>query len=424
MFHMNRIAAIAAFLFAPTAHAQWETRTVGGMDSRIYTPASTSPIGDGHALMIVLHGCSQSADQLQDHGNFEATADAFGMVIALPNVPLGGVIAGCWDYYGPDHARTGRHDGALIDMTEALRDDATLDLDPAQLYMVGFSAGAGEALVMGCLAPELYAGVGVAAGPGLGTTVTEIPQVSTTGEAAAALCQQFAGSNAAHLTSQVGVSFTDTNDLTVAQGYAMVSAEMFGNVFGPGLSAMSTQALDVPSLAGASPSGTGTIYADDGGPRVVWIQSTGVGHAWPSGSGEPSVGLAFVSGTGLNFSMYLAEFFTANNQRAEGDWDPGDDSGGDDDDGGSEGGVGDESGSGDDGSDDDDDGSDGGDDGDHGDEGEPGGSGSNADPGEAGHVDPSGCQCRSVDSCSSPPGLLLLLLLTSTARRRSRRCAR
>jgi poly(3-hydroxybutyrate) depolymerase len=314
-------------LTAPNvAHAAWESRSIAGMSVEIYTPESTSPIGSGRGLLIGLHGCIQTAAQLRDYAVLETAADDFGMVIALPLVPDGGVVAGCWDYYGADHSRSDGPSGALVELTESLRDDAGYEVDPAQIYVAGLSSGGGEALVVGCLAPDLFAGVGVIAGPSVGTTSLQIGAVATTAEQAATVCTALADTHNADFATQLAVTFTDTSDFTVAQGYAQINADMFASLYGGGLQ---QSAFDMASLAGSMPAGMGTRYDDDDGGRVSALHSTsGTGHNWPSGSGTNGPALSYVSGNGVDFAYHLADFFTANARRV-------DDGEGSSDDGGS-----------------------------------------------------------------------------------------
>lgn len=418
------VATIALGLatFATPVLAAWETKNAGGMSVHVYTPGAESPLG-GHALLVALHGCTQTATQLKDFGNFEHAAEDFGMVIALPDVPGGGVYAGCWNYYGALHNGTSGHDAAVISLAQTLLADGALGIDPAQVYLAGFSSGGGEALVVGCLAPDLFAGIGAAAGPSLGTAATEIGQVSQTAAGATMLCNQYAGGNADALGSQLGVAFTDAQDFVVAQGYAGVNADMFAAVYG----SPTTSAFDVATVEGAMPAGSGTYYADGDGPRVALIQSTsGGGHAWPAGSGEAGGGVSYVAGNGVDFAYFLATFFTANNRRADGDWDPGSD----DDDGGSSGDDGTDGGddAGDDGvddaadddaADDDDDGADdAADDGDD-DGGDDDANGDGGADGTDGYIEPSGCQCASTTG-PDPGALFIALLAVPWLRRRGR----
>ena len=65
----------------------------------------------------------QTASVLQTGGNWAATAEKYGMVVALPDAPNGGVVLGCWDYYDANHSRTApaRHDDNLLGLVAALK---------------------------------------------------------------------------------------------------------------------------------------------------------------------------------------------------------------------------------------------------------------------------------------------------------------
>ncbi len=323
--------AFAALLPATEARAEWSTETLAGMTVELYAPATESPVGEGRALMLVLHGCTQPASAIRTEGNLEAAVDSMGVVMAVPDVPNGGVVAGCWDYYGALHTRTSGHNGALLALVDTLLGDADLAVDANQVYIVGFSSGGGQAIVSGCVAPDVFAGIGVVAGPALGTGIPDIGTVNTTAAQAAALCVQLAGDEAAALESQAAVTFADSADFTVSTGYNAVNAGMFGAVLSVGLDAMEAEPIEFGMLPGATPAGTGSTYADASGIRLAQLDSTsGVGHAWPSGSGMSGGLLTYVNGNGVNMSQYAVEFFAMYNPRAGG-WDPpGGDDGGDD----------------------------------------------------------------------------------------------
>jgi poly(3-hydroxybutyrate) depolymerase len=403
---------IAALSLPSSARAAWETKQIAGMSVEVYTPASQSPIGEGRALMLGLHGCAQTGANLRQYGAFEQTAEDFGMVLALPTVPGGGVIAGCWDYYGPTHDRTSGHNAPLLELTQTLRDDPSYGIDPAQVYLTGFSSGGGQALIVGCLAPELFAGLAISAGPSLGTTVAQIAQVGTTVEQTVALCQQFAGEHVGDFATQVAITFTDTQDFTVAQGYAQINADMFATLYGGDLT---TGALDVATLPGTNPAGTGVRYDDAQGERIAFVTSMGVGHNWPAGSGMGG-GAVYVANTGLDLAAFAATTFTANNRRASGEWGPGDE-GGDESGSGEGGGAGTGGDSAGDGGSSEDGGS-----------GESAGGNSGASTltvgiDDDGHIEPSGCQCR-ADTRDRSGATAWLALAIAAMRRRPRRPGR
>lgn len=391
-----RVAFVTASLMPATAAASgsWSSSPIAGMTTHVYAPDSTSPIGEGRALLVGLHGCVQTAANLRDQVPFDASAEATGTVIALPEVPMGGVIAGCWDYYGANHDRSSRHDDDLLALVDALLADPQLDIDPDQVYLAGLSSGAGEAAVMGCLAPDVFAGIGIAAGPAVGTSESQIAFVTTTAEQAGASCTSLAGAHASSFATQQVVVIAGTMDYTVAQDYARIHAEMFAALYG----GLTSAPLDVTTLPGAMPQGTAEVYADDDGERITRVSMQGVGHAWPTGTGS-GYDLYFVSPGGFDFAGYMMASFQANNRRVgtgpSGSESGGSDASGSSDDGDSDGGVGSLSGGDDD------------------------GGSTDAAPSEGGPAgdDGSGCACR-ADAHARPSLAFALLVLAAGRRRR------
>lgn len=310
---VRTLALLSSLLLPAQAFAEWGTEQLGGTTVELYTPAALGRIGDGRPLLLMLHGCTQQAAVLKARGGFEPVADRHGMVVALPQVPGGGVLAGCWDYYGADHTRTNRHNGALLEMVEALLLDAALDIDPNQVYIAGLSSGAGQAAVLGCLAPDVFAGVGLNAGPTVGTAASETVIVSTTAAEAVAVCRALAGSDSSGFETQVASVIYGSEDYIVNTAYNTLNLEVLAELYG----AAETAAFDVTSLEGHNPVGEGTLRSDLRGPRVSLIRVEGMGHAFPAGTG-PGPEISFVASEGPSWPAYLAAFFEANNRRADG----------------------------------------------------------------------------------------------------------
>lgn len=131
---------LACMWLAPPARAAsgaWTTETIAGMSVRVYTPATPPALESGRALMISLHGCQQKAQDLQQDGNWTDVADEYGMVVALPDAPNGGVYLGCWDYYDTSHSSTNpsRHDDNVLALAQTLQSRGSLAIDPDQTYV-------------------------------------------------------------------------------------------------------------------------------------------------------------------------------------------------------------------------------------------------------------------------------------------------
>jgi poly(3-hydroxybutyrate) depolymerase len=275
--------------------------------THLYRPQA---LANGRPLLIALHGCTQSPDALRDRGNFESAAEAHGAVIALPAVPNGGVLAGCWDYYGANHTLESRHDDDLVALADALAADSELGIDADRIYLAGLSSGGGEAAIMACLAPDRFAGIGINAGPAIGTESFEIGSVATDQASAVALCRALAGPRAAGFETQLTSVIAGSADFLVARGYARLNAEIMAEVYG----AETESALDVSALAGTAPRGEGALWSDARGPRVSLIVVEGMGHAFPAGAGD-GLETNFVAQKGVAWPEYLLAFFAANNRR-------------------------------------------------------------------------------------------------------------
>jgi len=289
----------------PALAQGWEDRTSGGVTAHLYVPGG--PNGSQRGLLVVLHGCSQSNTVLRDLGSFEGAAQDFDLVVALPAVPDGGVLLGCWDYYGSDHTRSNRHSGPVLDFVDGLLDDDELRIDPGRVAVAGLSSGAGMALVLACLAPDVFSGVAAVAGPAVGTDAMQILSVSVTADEARETCRSLAGDQADWFDSQRAVIVAGTGDFIVAQGYAPLNAEVFAGLYnsnGP----LSASDLDVASLDGYEPRGQGTVWSDGTTQRIALILVDGMGHAWPAGSG-PGGETSYVASEGPSLASFLGEFF-------------------------------------------------------------------------------------------------------------------
>ncbi|RPJ04949.1 MAG: hypothetical protein EHM37_22490, partial [Deltaproteobacteria bacterium] len=312
-----------------SAHAwagNWRNISAGDMRIELYVPATAPKLADKRALMISLHGCVQTNTVLRDQGNWSATADEYGMVVALPAVPDGGKIAGCWDYFGraapfspplPPHTRNSRDNDNLLALVESLQADTALNIDPAQTYITGLSSGGGQTLVMGCLAPEIFAGIGINAGPTIGTGSHEInppdfASLPITPAQAKAICQDLAGTHSPAFGTQLASVIYGSKDQTVDPRYNHLNAEIMTSIYG-----VSDKAgFPVNELPGHNPRGTGELWSDGTGPRFSLIRNDGLGHAWPSGSGQGGE-INFVAREGVNYPAYVTRFFFENNRRVQ-----------------------------------------------------------------------------------------------------------
>ena len=328
----------AVLLTTPAAFADWYARpetVVSGHPTWIFMPNSALPNGK-HGLMVVLHGCNQTSDQLKQFGNLEAAANAYDLVMAVPSVgdnPWPDPAGGCWDYNaGVDGSQ---HAAAMINLTRILRGRTALNIDPAQVYVVGLSSGGAISLLLGCMAPDLYAGVGAIAGPSVGSAQPEATNSvpDTNADEAIQKCNALAGDKSPSFATQLAIiAYGDMDkngpdadfpytgdDITHPGQYAVVSVNwsddnirILRSIYGA--SALGA-AINIQSNLGVERDATA-----NGRTQLAELVVLNVGHAWPAGTGQPNSansGGLWIAQSGLNYPQYIAGWFLRNNLRAK-----------------------------------------------------------------------------------------------------------
>ena len=290
---------------ALTANAgSWQNnQSVGGFDKvHIYTPDTLSSVGDGRALLVVLHGCTQSVDAYLT-ANLEDAAETYGMVIAVPDA-MNKAGFGCWSYWQGSKSRTSGDYKNLISLANALSTSTSYNIDSNQVYIAGLSSGAAFANTTACIAPDVFAGMGISAGPSIGTSSSGA--IGTCEYASVAQrCEQYAGSYDSYFDSQIASIAHGDADTTVDQCYNRQNAEGMADVY------------NVIELPGSTVIGSGARTAqeflwEDGRVSMLWFN--GIDHAWSGGQGASG---SYVNGNGINYAMYLGQYFLENNARVD-----------------------------------------------------------------------------------------------------------
>ena len=295
-----------------------DERVMGGeLDTYLYIPDSEPALSAGRALMVSLHGCVQRNETIRESGNWETVADEYGMVVAVPQASgEGGLYGwlGCWHFHeGPEASRNDGDQAHLVALVQELLADETLNIDPAQVYLTGLSSGGGIANQLWCMAPDLFAGVGVSAGPAPGSTGarSDLKSPSVSVEEGREYCLKYAAqqngiSIEELLNTQLWNTVHGVEDDVVVPAHADRNAEIALSVYSE-FSAMSV----CDDAASATDKASVSQWCDAQGPRVSKVLVNGMGHAWPAGSGEGF----FVDGEHLNYPAWITRWFFANNRR-------------------------------------------------------------------------------------------------------------
>lgn len=149
----------------------------GGGSGRLvrWAPAGSNPgalcafgyVPDGlqarAPLVVVLHGCTQSAGDY-DHGSGWSTlADRYGFALLFPEQQRANNANLCFNWFAPDDTRRGGGEAlSIIQMVDAAI--AAHDLDPDRVFITGLSAGGAMTSAMLAAYPDRFAGGAIVAG--------------------------------------------------------------------------------------------------------------------------------------------------------------------------------------------------------------------------------------------------------------------
>ncbi len=126
-------------------------------------PAATSTPPRPRALVVMLHGCTQNADDFARGTGMDALARQHGFLVLYPEQSARHNPQRCWNWFKHNHQRRQSGEPALlVDLIRTVADRHAVD--PARIYVAGLSAGGAMATLLGSLYPDVFAAVGVHSG--------------------------------------------------------------------------------------------------------------------------------------------------------------------------------------------------------------------------------------------------------------------
>lgn len=130
----------------------------GQLDARIYVPTDRPS-----ALVVVLHGCTQSANVYDQGSGWSELAERNGFALLLPQQRRTNNPNLCFNWYLPSDARRGR--GEALSISQMVQHMAArYGFDRSQIFITGLSAGGAMTSVMLAAYPELFSGGAIIAG--------------------------------------------------------------------------------------------------------------------------------------------------------------------------------------------------------------------------------------------------------------------
>lgn len=143
----------------------------GALRGRFYVPAE---LGAAPALVVVLHGCTQSAAGYDLGSGWSQLADEHGFALLYPEQRRGNNPNLCFNWFDTGDTRRGQGEALSIrQMVDAMV--AEHRVDPTRVYVTGLSAGGAMTSVMLATYPEVFAGGAIIAGLPYGTA-SSVPE--------------------------------------------------------------------------------------------------------------------------------------------------------------------------------------------------------------------------------------------------------
>lgn len=133
----------------------------GARDYRLYVPASL--VGEAQGLVLMLHGCTQNADDFACGTRMNELAERHRLVVAYPDQCRGQNAHACWNWFRPgDQRRAGGEPEILAGLARSLAEEFAVA--PSRVFVAGLSAGGAMATILGVTHPEVFRAVGVHSG--------------------------------------------------------------------------------------------------------------------------------------------------------------------------------------------------------------------------------------------------------------------
>jgi poly(hydroxyalkanoate) depolymerase family esterase len=127
----------------------------------LYQPASPPP--GPMPLLVLLHGCRQTADDFARSTGMNEAAEAAGVAVLYPEQSLNANLLRCWNWYALQDRSYAEGEATLL-AALTRRIVRELGLDATRVYVAGMSAGGAMAAVLARDYPDLYAALGVHSG--------------------------------------------------------------------------------------------------------------------------------------------------------------------------------------------------------------------------------------------------------------------
>lgn len=153
---------LASHFTGPCDHGRGPVRR---MSYWLYLPDCPVP-ACGLPLVVMLHGCDQSATLFAQGTRMNQWAEKQGYAVLYPQQSVSAHPHRCWKWYDRATQQGGGDVSVIAGMVARVADQH--GVDRSRMYIGGLSAGAGMAHIMALSHPEMFAALGLHSGPSYG----------------------------------------------------------------------------------------------------------------------------------------------------------------------------------------------------------------------------------------------------------------
>ena len=302
---LDRVAAPGQFV------RRTHSTAVGSRDHWLYIPArQAGQRAKPLPLVVMLHGCTQSADDFAVGTQMNRLADQHGFLVLYPEQAASANAARCWNWFrAEDQVRQGGEPELIVGMVQAVV--AEHGVDPQRIFVAGLSAGAAMAVILGETYPEWFAAVGAHSGLPY-AAAHDIPSAMAAMKGRPVMGHAHLPGTAHDprrpATQAVPVIvFHGDRDHTVQPGNGAQIAEQAVRAHARKAGASGLTTVTEQGSSGTRRH-TRTLHTDASGRPCVEVWTLhGAGHAWSGGDAAGS----FTDRDGPNASVEMLRFFLA-----------------------------------------------------------------------------------------------------------------
>ena len=131
---------------------------------RLYVPPHVSKRngGDSLPLVVMIHGCRETAEAFERGTRMNAIADREGFAVLYPDQATFANIRRCWNWFEPNTAAGNGECAIILEMISEARKHTKLDR--TRVYVAGMSSGGAIAGLLAYHHPDVFAAVAVHSG--------------------------------------------------------------------------------------------------------------------------------------------------------------------------------------------------------------------------------------------------------------------